>query len=441
VINALVLHNMGDPAGWREAIADFELAFARYAPGVRCIVHDAALPVPEYVREFPFDLIVLNSTFLGAVMDRRALAALRERFGFIAKAAAYKVAMPQDDYYCSEELDRLVTEWKMDVVYTVCPEHWDVLYPAYLAAGGRLVLGYTGYVTPRMRRLADITIAREQRRFDVVYRASGRPTFPNGLAMVKSRLGDRFKAQFADRSWAMDITTDDRRVITGAAWWRFLADSRVTLGSNSGSDVLIRNLDVTDRIRAYQAANPEASHRQVLDACVPAADRSLEFTAISPRVMEAALVETTQLLVPGTYSGVITAGEHYWPLREDCTNREEVIALMEDRPLQSRIAGACREAIRNTPALQVEGLLENISAGAAAHSRPPVAGHRFAALRARYHADVEVRKRLYYARARAHGDRRPPGTLVTEVRRAAAGRAPEWIVAAYQRLRAPKAQS
>src|SRR5687768_13885297 len=98
-MNALVLHNMGNPASWREAIADLELAFARYAPNVRCIVHDAALPVPKYVQDFQFDLIVLNSTFLGAVTDRRSLTTLRERFDFIAAAPAYKVALPQDDYY------------------------------------------------------------------------------------------------------------------------------------------------------------------------------------------------------------------------------------------------------------------------------------------------------------------------------------------------------
>lgn len=415
-MHALVLHNMGARSSWREAVADLEFALPRYGRGVRALVHDAALPLPRYLREFPWDLVVLNSTVMGAVTGVASLARLRERLAFLADSPAFKVALPQDDYYCSEELDGLVTALGMDAVYTVCPEHWQVLYPRYLAAGGKVTLGFTGYVTPRMRDLCGITRPRAQRRNDVVYRATGRPGFPNELAQVKAQLGTHFLERF-DGRWQTDISTDDRRVITGAAWWRFLADSRTTLGSNSGSSVLIRNHEVMRCIAEYRAENPAAPYSEIVAACIPERDR-IEFTAISPRIMEAALVETTQLLVPGTYSGVIRAGEHYQALAEDCSNTTEITALMQDHALQSRLAGACKEAVLGTPAIQIETFLDDLVARTARHHQSPHAPSAgFSRLRARHRIEAPARERAHYARER--------------MRRAT----PAWLLRAYLRFR------
>lgn len=412
-MHALVLHGMGDPSRWREAIADLELAIPRYCDDLHAVVHDVALPVPRYLRDFPWDVIVLNSTVLTAVTGVVALARIRERLAFLADSPAFKIALPQDDYYCSEELDALVTDWRCDVVHTVCPEHWGVLYPRFLASGGNLTLGYTGYVTPRMRDLANIAVPREHRRYDVVYRATGRPGFPNGLAMVKSKLGDRFLANFGDRTWRTDISTDSRRMIMGAAWWRFLADSRTTLGSNSGSSVLIRNHGVVARIANYRAEHPDDGYEDVVAACIPAQDQ-IEFTAVSPRVLEAALVETTQLLVPGPYSGLIEAGVHYWPLRADCSNEDGIVRVLEDRALQTRLAAACKEAVLSTPAIQVEHFLTALTVHAVRHhARPYASRAAFAVVRARHLVDAPARTRAHYLRERLRRD------------------APQWLMNTY----------
>lgn len=396
---ALVFHNMGDPERWREAIADFELALPRYARGIHCIVHDATFPVPQYLREFPFDLIVINSTVLGAVTNHRTLAAARERFRFLEHASAYKVALPQDDYYCSEEIDRLMVDWRIDTVHTICPQHWDVLYPRFLARGGDLQLGYTGYVTPRMRRMATRIKARDDRRNDVVYRAAGRPGFPNKLALVKAGLGESFLREYRREGWALDITTDDSRVITGQAWWAFLADSRITLGSNSGSSSLIRNLGVASRIQDYQREHPDAPPDEVIEGCIPSGDRELHFSMISPRVLEAALVESTQLLVPGPYSGILRAGEHYWPLAEDCSNREEVSGLLRDRKLQAGLAARCREMVEQTAELQIENFITRLEAGVRASSPAPM--HAFEEISHRHQTEFGKHTRQHYRRVTA----------------------------------------
>lgn len=43
--------------------------------------------------------------------------------------------MPQDDYDYAEVLDSWMVDWKIDRVYTVIPDHWNVLYPKYIFSG------------------------------------------------------------------------------------------------------------------------------------------------------------------------------------------------------------------------------------------------------------------------------------------------------------------
>lgn len=431
---ALVLQNMGDPTHWREAIADFELAIPRYATNVRSIVHDVALPLPGYIRTFPFDLIIINSTVLGAVTNHRTLASLRQRLAFLANSPSYKIALPQDDYYCSEELDRLMVEWGIDTVHTVCPQDWEVLYPRFLARGGDLRLGYTGYVTPRMRTLSSIVKPRHTRRLDVVYRAAGRPGFPNRMALVKAELGRNFVRSFGSDGWKLDITTDDTRVITGRAWWDFLADSRMTLGSNSGSSTLIRNLVVAEAIRDYLLNNLHAPPEEVVDACIPLRDRAFGFTAISPRVLEAALVETTQLLVPGPYSGFLHAGEHYWPLEEDCSNFDDIRKVVGDASLQDQLARRCKEVIMETKEIQIEQFISNVTSGIS--KRDSTVPHaEFEEIERRFRGELGMKVRAHYRRVNARYE------LAKRLQREGGGysrqspRPPAWMRAIYHSLR------
>lgn len=359
-LNILILHRMGDPQHWRESVAELELALPRYAPEHNYLVHNALLPLPSVVKEFGFDAIIMNSTFLSAAWNPKVLRKLRDTYSFLTHSQAFKIALPQDDYYCPEEIDSLMIDWGIDLLYTVCPDHWEVLYPKYLAKGGVLKLGYTGYITPKMRQRALSPKPRETRCFDVVYRASGIPSFPNKMASLKAEIGNTFLREFADQPWTMNISNEPVKTIHGESWWDFIEDSRCVIGANSGSSNLIRNHDVVKKIRQYTSLHPNALDDEILDSCLSVEDRELRFTAISPRVLEASLLETAQILVQGEYSGLLTPWEDYIPLSPDCSNKQEVIRLISDLDLQERIALSCKNKLLATKAIQIETFINDI---------------------------------------------------------------------------------
>ena len=168
-MNILVLHQMGRPSGYRKAVVELETCLPTYAPQHDYVVHDAALPLPDYVREIDFHGVVLGPTFLCNRYHPEALERVQRDYGFIRDLPAFKIALPQDDYDCSAVLDGWMTDWKVDLLHTVCPAHWDVLYPAFSRAG-RIELGYTGYIGEDLLRRAE-QVSTGPRPIDVGYRA------------------------------------------------------------------------------------------------------------------------------------------------------------------------------------------------------------------------------------------------------------------------------
>lgn len=366
-MNILVLHAMGNPRKWLRSVAAFELGLPKFDPSHNYLVHNASLPLPRFVQDFRFDMIVMNSSFLTSVFDRQRLNQLKADYGFLKDSEAFKVALPQDDYYCSEELDKLVTEWDVNLLYTVCPKHWDVLYPNYSKTTGKLLLGYTGYITPEILSQSSTPKARTLRSRDLSYRASGKPSFPNKLATLKAQIGDIFLENISNDTLRFDISSNSSSFISGSAWWDFIEDSRCVLGSMSGSSNLIRNHETVDKIRAYQKMMPAASDDEIIQNCMSFGDAANVYEAISPRVIEAALLNSVQILVKGEYSEILTPYKDYMPIFGDflmgqrtITNKSEISEVLYSMPLQDELSSHCRNTILSFDRLRIENFFREI---------------------------------------------------------------------------------
>ena len=145
-MNVLILHQMGDPRYRIEAVRSLEYMIPENRPDLSCIIHDADLPFPEYLKSIEFNLIVLGPTFLCNRYSPFNLKKVLKSYDFIKHSNACKIALPQDDYDCSSLLDDWMVEWKIDRIYTVCPENWNVLYPK-ASKNIQIKLGYTGYIS------------------------------------------------------------------------------------------------------------------------------------------------------------------------------------------------------------------------------------------------------------------------------------------------------
>ena len=146
-MNILVLHGLGnDFARARGTSVAHLLCFEKYAPEHRYLYQDLARPVSSSLKQFPFDLILIDGTFLcwRWVRPRQLLEELKNRYEWIADHPAVKIAFPQDDYDHSQILDEWLDEWNIDFVYSACANHGTVLYPLVTAKPGKLVSALTG---------------------------------------------------------------------------------------------------------------------------------------------------------------------------------------------------------------------------------------------------------------------------------------------------------
>ncbi len=359
-MNILLLHNMGHPQYWRQAVAELELGLPRYAPEHNYLVHNALLPLPAWVKDLQFDGIVLGPTFLWNRYYPQKHERNLQVYEFIKYSDAFKIALPQDDYTCSAILDRWVTDWRIDKVYTVCPQHWELLYPNYLHAGGNVALGYTGDISPGLIERTRSSKPHATRTVDVCYRASKLAPNFGRLGALKSEIAPRFIQTFQDQGWAMDISVAGKDLIPGAQWLDFIENARFTLGTNSGSSVFDPEGEIQRCVQRYRLHNPSATFEETAAACFPGQDGRYEFTAISPRVFEAGLLKTGQILIPGAYSNLLKPWQHYVPLAEDLSNKAEVAQAVNDPELLDNITSACKELLLASPEIMLDQHIHNL---------------------------------------------------------------------------------
>ena len=388
-LNILVLHSLGNPRLAPRFLEKHVFSLQRNFPEHNYLYHDTTLAIPEYVKQTRFDAILLDVTFLcarwaGEANFKKRLA----DYAFVADSDAVKIAFPQDEYDCHQLLDDWLCDWKVDVVFSVIASGWGVLYPRYHLVG-EIRLGYTGYVDETL--LNWVPKALGDRPIDIGYRARKLPPYFGRLGENKWTIGRDVAARARDAGLCVDIELGDKAALMGDAWLNFIGDSKFTLGANSGSSLLDPTGSIQRKVRTYLASHRGASFEEVEMNCFPGLDGKYSFTAISPRVLEAALLGSAQILVDGEYSGIVKPGEHFIPIRPDASNFPEVLDAMADRPLVEGMIRRCREAVLSVDALRYKNkarMILNLVGEMTAHKKPGSNGDKVRQVIARYVSEM-----------------------------------------------------
>jgi len=356
---------MGPRSSWLAAIEDVELMFPKYDEDNEYLIHDANLPLQPQVARYSFDAVIMMSTFLDKMRLHHDDKSWMGQYGFLKKSNSIKVAFSQDDYWFSEVRDDFYCEHELDLLLPVCKEEsWSELIPRYLSREkGEVRQGYTTYMTKKMKSLSDLASEWDSRVCDVVYRASGTPTFPNRMGQVKASIGEVFLEKLisiGSDQISTDIRTADGSMIRGIDWHKFVGGSRAILGSNSGSSVNVRNMSQVQKINAYKKNHPSAVISEIENHCFDEKDRNKTYTMLSPRNIEAAMLGTLQILVRGEYSGVLKPYEHYVPLDEGGGNVAEVVEILQDSDRSRSIVQNCRDSILNYKALDADIAIKSV---------------------------------------------------------------------------------
>ncbi len=345
--NILILHALGDFSSQRKTLLNHALSYTKYAPHHNYFYHDYRQPVTDAMRKIRFHAVILDTSFLALRYLRpiELFYEYQQKYSFIRDSDTVRIAFPQDEYDNCQLLDEWLIHYKVDIAFSVCWDHRDVLYPL-TAKAGEIRECLTGYVDDRdVSDMKSKWEALQNRRIDVSYRARNLPPEFGCYGRQKAIIGEKFKEALASHDLNIDISTNPKDVFVGDDWLRFLLDSRFVLGSQGGSSLCDPRGEIRDRIRAFLRKNPDAAFEDIEAACFPGLDGQYIFSAISPRLFEYAAAGCAQVLIRAPYLGTLTPGEHYICVEPDFSNLEDVIAQLFDLDAASRMAEAAYETL------------------------------------------------------------------------------------------------
>ncbi len=357
-LNLLSLHMMESPKKRRKTVEDLEYMFA-YFSNHNCIIHDGRFDLPDQIKEFNFDAIILGPTFLGIRTNPILYKKIRYIYDFIENSNAFKIALPQDDYDCSKILDDWCCDWNIDLVKTVCSDNWEALYPEY-SKKGNIELGFTGYISEELIKKWNNPISRIHRNIDISYRANKLPENFGSLGYLKSNIAKEFLNSLPENNLNLDISVDPKKFIAGNKWHDFLENSKFCLSTPSGSSLLDPYGKLREKVFKYTAFRNE-SFQNVKKECFPHEDGRYIFTAISPRNIESGLAKTVQIATQGNYSNLMFEDEDFIKLDIDCKNIEEVLLKMKDISFVEDIAENFKTRILDFKELRFSFLIENLT--------------------------------------------------------------------------------
>lgn len=358
-MNILILHNLGDPLFIRESVRSLEYMFPEEQPNHTYIVHDIEIPFPEYMKEDHYDLIILGATFLGARRSKKRFNKVKKEYGFVKNVDCCKIALPQDDYDASEILDNWMLEWGINRIYTVCPKHWNILYPKCYKKN-IINLGYTGYISEKWINKWTSPSSHDKRKIDISYRAVKNIPTTGSLGKLKWKIAEDALIHFSGKGLILDISNKKEDAIFGEKWHNFIENSKCTLVSPSGSSLHDPRNIIRNCINRELTINSNISYEEIEDKCFKNKDYKYEFTAISPRNIEAALANTVQIAIESSYSNIMEPYADYIPLNKEFINVKEIISIIKDNKKLNKIANNCKEKFLSIDRLRRKKIVEEI---------------------------------------------------------------------------------
>ena len=247
----------------------------------------------------------------------------------IADYAGIKFLFLQDEYQRVNQMQDFLVETGFHVLFTlVNPQYLSAAYPDSRLKHLIKIPVLTGYVSDEMKTYPSAIIA--ERPIDVSYRA--RPCGPwlGRLAYEKQWIAEEFIRRTQGLELTLDISLEESDRIYDQAWLNLLGSSKAVLGSESGSSIWNFDRSIEKKTNQYLKKHRNADFESVYQNVLKEHDGNIVYSAISPRVFEAAAMKTAMVMFPGYYSGVCIADRHYIMLEKDFSNWDVVLKKLND---------------------------------------------------------------------------------------------------------------
>lgn len=315
------------------------LSFSRYLPADSIHNVNAFGLIPEKTQ---FDAVILTYDFLW-LRTWPIWSTLTNRIADIIHAASVRVAMPQDDYVCCDILDQFLCDYSITHVYTPILHDLGVLYPKATAKGVHFETALTGYVDEHtFARVQSFSRAFPDRAWDLGQRVRLLEPHLGSEATAKGQIALNFVREANAAGFKCNVSTKPEDVLLGDDWYRFLGDSRFTVGALGGASLADPKGRLTDHVRRMRVRHPEISNDEISQKLNLSSGRKGNFTAVSPRLFESAAMGVCQILQPGQYLDGFEPWVHYVPLDKFMTGSKRVFEVMRDHGHAQQIVDASR---------------------------------------------------------------------------------------------------
>lgn len=301
----------------------------------------------NWIEKKMFDAVIFHYTVMELRgLDQRWNDFLQFMIAVWRDYPCKKFIMAQDDYKFTERIWNLALGIKADTIYTIIREcDHPVLYPKSKMGEIKIKEVLTGYVEEDYINKLNLQSHRD-RKYDVVYRACKPPYNYGRHSQMKYELATFFNEKLKDCGFICDLgnTDHNRGAMLGDSWFAFLASSRLTVGCLGGAGIADINGKYWRKVEEYMAFHPEATYEETKAVCFPDAEENLT-GMISPRIFDAAITKTCQVLIGEDYQGILRPHIDYIVLDREFGNADEVIKKMKDIDYCEEIANNCYEHV------------------------------------------------------------------------------------------------
>ena len=321
----MVLHALRDDS--RQTTIHHALCFERHLKNAEITYVNVFGVIPKELRA---DIVIVTYELV-ALRNLPIWKLLVKRMAPILTNGECRVLMPQDDYSRSDVLDAFVAVHHFDYVFTPITRDLHVLYPRATAAGVKFEEAFTGYFEESdWYRISRFARPFRERTIDVGQRVRYLPPQLGEKAGIKGRLALEFGDLAQERGFVCDVSTRSEDVLLGDDWWRFLGNIKFTVSRRGGASMADPTGRLADRVRRYQMRHPNATMEDIASHVSMKGGKEGDFSAISPRLFEAAALGVCQILEPDHYVDGLEPWTHYIPLEADFSNIDEVFSAMSD---------------------------------------------------------------------------------------------------------------
>lgn len=340
-MNILLIYDYYSPEKLRQTFSDFLFCFEKYSSH-HVFYCNYAHGIPTYFKHVDFDLIIFLHFFsIQFRLNGLSYEDYVSRLGIVRKSKAIKVLFCQDEFFNMDRINRFVNDFQIEAIFSVAePSEWPTIYYDVDTTRVRLFKNLTGYLDNDMCQVIDqLKEDIPQRDIAIGYRATHVPAYLGRQGKLKVDIAAVVKEAALNKGMTVDIATvtNNKDFFVGYEWYKFMLRCQAFIGVEGGSSIFDKTGQIRQKVDNYLAQHPDKSFEEIEAVCFPGIDGNLALAALSPRHLEACVAKCCQILVEGSYSGILKPGLHYLELKKDFSNLNEVLELVQKEDVRKEI--------------------------------------------------------------------------------------------------------